>query len=319
MIVAETPTSQPRINPDSTASSERVEYIRHNRIRRFCDQPRTYFDPIQLRELADSIQEVGLICPILVKPIVDDPDHDYELVDGERRWLACGMIKLKVMRAIVDPLANADNHFLRSVVSNFGRVGHTPLETARAISRIRDSESMSTLSAGEQIRRIARMCARSEPWVYQHLSLLRLDHSVLARMEPSVPREQRLDFSIAMYMTRLHPEFQKQLADEIVSKGMNLKEARFFVRKMAEEAGAQAGQAKRKRPPVNDYRILERLLQGFHKHIGQFQRLSVDALYLLFRRRNEVDREQTIYFIDQTIHRLQELREKILSTKSMGS
>jgi len=51
------------------------------------DQPRTHFDPKAINELADSIRQHGLIQPILVRPIPNNPDM-FEIVAGERRWRA---------------------------------------------------------------------------------------------------------------------------------------------------------------------------------------------------------------------------------------
>ena len=68
-----------------------VRRIPRNQIRRFPDQPRSYFDAKDMGDLAASIEEIGQQTPIVVKAITGDPKHGFELVDGERRWIACGM------------------------------------------------------------------------------------------------------------------------------------------------------------------------------------------------------------------------------------
>lgn len=61
-------------------------------------QPRRYFDPIKLKSLADSIKEVGLLEPIVVRKIKED---QYELVVGERRLKACKIAKLEEILVII--------------------------------------------------------------------------------------------------------------------------------------------------------------------------------------------------------------------------
>ena len=60
-------------------------------IRPFKGQPRKYFDREELENLADSIAEIGQQTPVWVRILEDDPVYEYELIDGERRYIACGM------------------------------------------------------------------------------------------------------------------------------------------------------------------------------------------------------------------------------------
>lgn len=52
-------------------------------------QPREYFDREKIKELADSIKEVGLLNPIQVRP----KNKGYEIIGGERRWKACQLVR----------------------------------------------------------------------------------------------------------------------------------------------------------------------------------------------------------------------------------
>lgn len=61
-------------------------------------QPRRYFDPLKLKSLADSIKEVGLLEPIVVRKIQEDK---YELVAGERRLKACEIVKLEKIPVVI--------------------------------------------------------------------------------------------------------------------------------------------------------------------------------------------------------------------------
>ena len=173
----------------------KVERILRNQIRRFTDQPRNFFDAKDMNDLAASIEEIGQQTPIVVKAVIGDPKHKYELVDGERRWIACGMAGVDTMLAWVRPIKDSDEQFVASVVGNFGRSSHTPLEISQAINRIRKSKRMESFSPGEQIAKIAKIFARSEPWVYSHLALLRLHPEVQAMMSPTISEELLLTMS----------------------------------------------------------------------------------------------------------------------------
>ena len=243
--------------PKARPHDGNIQRIPRSKIRRFADQPRTFFDPQELAELQASIEEVGQQTPIVVRAIASDPEHDFELVDGERRLIACGQAGVETMLAWVRPIADAEEQFTASVVGNFGRSSHTPLEIAAAIERIRKSPTMARLSPGDQVARIAKIFGRSAPWVYQHQALLRLDPEVQALMSPTRPEEHRLGTALAIFISSLHSELQSQIAKTVVGKMLNLNQARAYARRVADEAGLEAGSATRKRRPSDDFRNLK--------------------------------------------------------------
>jgi ParB-like chromosome segregation protein Spo0J len=193
--------------------------------------------------------------PVIVKKVDDDPNFDYELVEGERRLTAAGMACIEYMLAEVRKIKNAEDQFTSSVVANFGRLGHTPLETAQAIQRIRTFKIMENLSPGQQVKKLSRIFARSEPWVYQHLAILRLHPEVQKMMGPETPQEERLSHSVGIFVSQLHPDLQLNIAKKVVEQKMNINQARVYARQAADDVGAQAGTAKR-RGPSSDYNLL---------------------------------------------------------------
>jgi len=95
-------------------------------------QPRVHFDEESLAELAASIREIGVLQPVLVRPV---GDAAYELVAGERRWRAARRAGLAVVPAIV---RNTDDIGLveRALVENLHRQDLTPLEEAAAYQQL---------------------------------------------------------------------------------------------------------------------------------------------------------------------------------------
>src|ERR1700685_4445266 len=94
-----------------------VVMISRGRIRPFADQPRDFFDPDELQLLAKSIKTVGQLVPIIVMPLKDSKEHDYELIDGQRRWFACEIASVEKMKAWVVEVANKEQQFLFSAIS----------------------------------------------------------------------------------------------------------------------------------------------------------------------------------------------------------
>lgn len=95
-------------------------------------QPRVHFDEESLAELSASIREIGVLQPVLVRPL---EDGTYQLVAGERRWRAARRAGLPLIPAIVrdaDDLATVE----RALVENLHRQDLTPLEEAAAFQQL---------------------------------------------------------------------------------------------------------------------------------------------------------------------------------------
>lgn len=95
------------------------------------NQPRVHFDEESLSDLASSIREIGVLQPILVRPVGDG----YELLAGERRWRAARRAGLAVIPAVVrttDDLGSVE----RALVENLHRQDLSPLEEAAAYQQL---------------------------------------------------------------------------------------------------------------------------------------------------------------------------------------
>lgn len=228
---------------NSESETNLIRCIPRTKIRR-SDQPRTHFDASDMEDLAASIEEVGQQTPIVVKAIADDPKHDYELVEGERRWIACGITGVETMLVLIENAADTEEPFVSSVAGNFDRSGRTALEIAQTIDRTRNSKRLQKCSPSEQVARLMKIFARSEPWIYQHLAILRLHPEVQAMMAPTLPKEQRIGYALGLVISTLPRDLQLEIAKEMKAKKMTLKQARIYTRQIAEEAREQAGTAK---------------------------------------------------------------------------
>ena len=96
-------------------------------------QPRAIFTPEQLAELVDSIKEHGIIQPLIVRKT---DDNKYELIAGERRWRASGILGLSTVPAIIRKATDKDVLEL-ALIENLQRENLSPLEEAAGYMRLK--------------------------------------------------------------------------------------------------------------------------------------------------------------------------------------
>lgn len=197
---------------------EKVVYIMRSRIEPDPTQPRQWFDEVKLQELATSIGAVGQKVAIIVVEHPYKPSQ-YLIVDGERRWRACGMAGVDRMKAEVSSETDSGKLFMDSAIVNFGREGHTTLEIMYALARIKkDFPKLKNA-------KIAGSFGKSLAWVQNHLALLRLPEEVQQLMHPSRPRKQRLVVSVALQLVTLPERDQIRLAHEFCEGKRSAKSA----------------------------------------------------------------------------------------------
>jgi ParB family chromosome partitioning protein len=182
-------------------------------------QPRSVFDEDDLAELVHSIREVGVLQPIVVRPIPDRPGT-YELVMGERRLRASKEVGLDSIPAIVRDTADVD--MLRdALLENLHRAQLNPLEEASAYQQL-------LADFGITQDELASRIGRSRPQITNTLRLLKLPESVQLRVAAGVlsAGHARAVLSVGTLDGML------RLADKIVNEDLSVRAA---------EAAAAAG------------------------------------------------------------------------------
>ncbi len=229
--------------------------VPHKEIDRFPDQPRHYFSLVAIQRLADSIREDGQKDPVSLVPAYGKRKDGvkYFLVDGERRWRACGLID-RPLRAIIAPLSNANtkDHYLASAVANFHREGHTPMEIAKTVHRLMNEYKKTWAE-------VTRMTGMTEPTLRKYLDLMDLDPMLQFKFEPQAPRNERLPLSVGSELSRLPTDEQRQIIKEI--KGKRTDVAREIIRRHCEKVegdGKVVLRAKRgrRRRPSDDAEVV---------------------------------------------------------------
>lgn len=130
-------------------------------------QPRKEKEDEELRELAQSIKEHGLVQPVVVRP----KGNRYELVIGERRWRAARMVGLNSIPAIVREVGEREMVEM-ALVENLQRKDLNPVEEAEAYKMLREEFSLTQ-------EEIAMRVGRTRASVANTMRLLQLPHEIL--------------------------------------------------------------------------------------------------------------------------------------------
>ncbi|MFF7239477.1 ParB/RepB/Spo0J family partition protein [Streptomyces collinus] len=171
-------------------------------------QPREVFDEDALHELVTSIQEVGLLQPVVVRQL--GPAR-YELIMGERRWRACREAGLEAIPAIVRA-TDDEKLLLDALLENLHRAQLNPLEEAAAYDQLLKDFNCTHDQLADRI-------GRSRPQVSNTLRLLKLSPAVQRRVAAGV-----LSAGHARALLSVEDsEEQDRLAHRIVAEGLSVR------------------------------------------------------------------------------------------------
>lgn len=151
----------------------RVVLLPHDSVRPNPDQPRTYFDQAALDTLATSIQEHGLLQPIIARR--DPEGAGYILIDGERRWRAAGIAGLAKLPALIRQREDSEEVAL---IANVQREDLNAIDQAEALLRLKEKQ-------GYTDAQLARIVGKSRSSITEVLSLNQLPEVVKAESRTS--------------------------------------------------------------------------------------------------------------------------------------
>lgn len=165
---------------DALAPATSVKEIPLAQIDRDEHQPRVEFDPASLNELADSIREIGVLEPVLVRR----QGKRFMLISGERRWRAAALAGLKTIPAIVrEDMEDGARRSVAQIVENLQREDLTDLEIGRAMVRLKDDYNMSQRDIAKLLGKpdsvVSRLIAATRPEHEEDLTLCGGSASVL--------------------------------------------------------------------------------------------------------------------------------------------
>jgi len=177
-------------------------------------QPRKIFDENNLEDLTNSIKERGVIQPIIVRKSNDD-NSKYEIIAGERRWLAAqraGLNEVPVVITKADDLKSLEF----AIVENVQRHDLNPLEEAQGYKRLIDEFSYDQ-------EKVAKFIGKSRSHIANCLRLLTLPNEVIELI-----KAQKLTAGHAKILVGL--ENANFIANKIIEKKFSVRQAENYVK-----------------------------------------------------------------------------------------
>lgn len=188
------------------------------------DQPRRHFDEQALQELAESIEQHGMIQPITVRP---QPSGYYQIIAGERRWRAArkaGLETVPVHILTVDEQKSLE----MALVENLQREDLNPIEEAQGYEVLQQTYGMTQEA-------VANSVGKSRPAIANALRLLMLSEPVRKLVESG-----ELSAGHARALLPLeHPDVQWNVAQEILRRRLSVRRAEALVDSLLKDPAQQ--------------------------------------------------------------------------------
>ena len=236
------------------AQAGRVIDLPVTAIRRNPRQPRRVIEPEALEELALSIAEVGVVQPVIVRPL----DGAYELIAGERRWRAAQKAGFTVIPAIVRPASDVESLEL-ALIENVVRQALNPLDEAFALKVLLDDLGVTQES-------LAARVGKSRSAIANKVRLLELPAPIQDSLAQGLISEGHGRALLGLK----GQGGQLQLARRITEKGLSVRQVEEEVRRL---------DLKQTSPPAPkgiplDEETLDALREAFFASIGVMPRIK---------------------------------------------
>ncbi len=163
-----------------------------------------------IKELAHSIREHGLIQPIMVRPM----EGGFEIIAGRRRFFACKVLRWKKIPARVVSFSDKEA-FEIQLVENLQRMTMDPIEEAEAFRKYILDYGWGGMS------QLARVISKSQQYVSSRIQILKLPKEIIGQIA-----HDELKVSHALELKVLDEHRQKMIAKEIISKNLSLRQVR---------------------------------------------------------------------------------------------
>jgi ParB family chromosome partitioning protein len=182
-------------------------------------QPRRNFDENSIKELAASIQEFGILQPLLVTKIEQETETGtqvtYQLIAGERRFLAAKMIGLERVPAIIKKVDLDADRLEMAIIENIQRADLNPLESARAFAKLQDEFHLTQ-------REISQKVGKSRETVANTMRLLSLPSNIQEALI-----QNKINESQARALLTVNDLNQQQtIFQELLSKNLSVRDLR---------------------------------------------------------------------------------------------
>ncbi len=192
---------------EDVISGESIQEISIDKLISGKFQPRKSFNLESIKELSDSINEQGLMQPIIVRKA---DKNLFEIIAGERRWRAAQLAKLKTMPAIVRDI-NDRSASIIALIENMQREDLTALEEAEGIQKMINEFGMTHEAAADAV-------GKSRSSVTNLLRLLLLSDFVKEKLNA-----KEIDMGHARALVSLAPDQQNMICQKIIQENLSVR------------------------------------------------------------------------------------------------
>lgn len=197
---------------------DKVLEVNINKIQVDKDQPRKCFDEESILELANSIKEVGIINPIILK----QKNEFYEIISGERRFRACKLLKFKTIPALIREYDEIKRLEV-SLIENIQREDLNPIEEAKTYKKFQEEFYLSQ-------EEIAQKIGKKRTTISNAIRLLKLDERV-----QNFIIELKLSQGHAKALLSIDDkDIQFELAEKIIDENLSVRQTEDLVKKLLE-------------------------------------------------------------------------------------
>ena len=216
-------------------------------------QPRLYFDPAQLEELADSIREYGVLQPVIVRVV----DGSYQLVSGERRFRASKLAEKETIPALVRQLSDREVAEM-ALIENLQREDLNYFEEAEGYARLIQEFQITQ-------EEVAKKMGKSQPTIANKLRLLQISEPVRREISVDVITERHV-----RSLLKLKNEAQQlDVLHRIYKNNLNVRQTDDYIETLliAEEKNIREQKKKKMMKAIKDMKIFVNTIKGTVKTI----------------------------------------------------
>lgn len=271
-------SSQENENAKERKASNEVILIDINKIAPNPNQPRKRFDDVKIQELADSIQQHGVIQPITVRSI----ENGYEIIAGERRWRASRKAGLKEVPCLIENYSEQDN-LLVALIENLQREDLNPMEESIAYQHMITSYSFTQDG-------IAKNVGKSRPYVANILRLQKLPKPIQEMISSGELSAGHARTLLALEDAAL----QISLAERIIKDGLSVRQVEALIKEKPEEKPEEKQEKKLEKSEKIKSSLFEEIESDIKNAVGTKVKIkeknNKGIIQLSFYSRDELER-----------------------------
>ncbi|MFI3284037.1 MAG: ParB/RepB/Spo0J family partition protein [Erysipelotrichaceae bacterium] len=220
-------------------------------------QPRVHFADETIQELAQSIQEHGLIQPVVVRKIKEN----YEIIAGERRFRACKLLDMQHIPCILMETDETESAHL-ALVENIQRENLSAIEEAKAYVRILE-ETKITQSE------LAKKMGKTQSALANKIRLLNLPQHIQEKVSAKIITERH-----ARALLKVDEDKLDKAVNTIIEKGYNVAQSEDYIKSLTEP------KKEIKKPTTRGYSASIKIgMNTIQQAISMCQKSNIDVSY----------------------------------------